>query len=302
LSNPSSSSTNQSTADNGWLFGLLGVIGFSFTLPATRLAVATLDPIIVGLGRALVAACFAAPLLWITRQPRPTRLQWRSIVIVLLGAVIGFPVLTAWAMREVPASHGAIVLGLLPLATAIAGALRAHERPSFAFWISSFCGSGAVVAYALYVGGGALHAADLILFGAVLSAALGYAEGARVGRTLGGWQVICWTLVLSVPVLVWPVGLAIAKQTATVSTASWLGFAYVSTVSMFLAFLAWFHGLATGGVARVSQLQLLQPFLTLAFSAAFLGEQFGIAAVLSTGVVALSILISRGSRVVMRKV
>lgn len=281
----------------GLIFGLLGVLGFSFTLPATRMAVASLDPIVVGLGRALIAACLAAPLLLLTRQKKPTRQQWRSIVWVLIGVVVGFPMLSAWAMRWVPASHGAIVLGLLPLATAIAGTLSAHEKPSYTFWLASAVGSCTVVAYALVTGGGNLHPADFALLGAVVLAALGYAEGARVARALGGWQVICWALVLAAPFLVWPVGFAIWAHGLVATPSAWLGFAYVSLISMFLAFFAWYRGLAIGGVARVSQLQLLQPFLTLGFAALFLGERFGLGALLSAGVVALSLLVSQRSRV-----
>jgi drug/metabolite transporter (DMT)-like permease len=285
-------------ATKGFAFGFLGVLGFSFTLPATRMAVATLDPLVVGLGRALVAACLAMPLLYFTRQRLPSRRHWPGIAVVLIGVVIGFPTLSAWAMRFVPASHGAVVLALLPLLTAIAAVFRAHERPSAAFWYISVLGSLAVVTYALSMGGGRLHPADLALFGAAALAALGYAEGARLARELGGWQVICWALVSSMPVLVWPVGFAVWRHGLHgVALSSWVGFAYVSLVSMFLAFFAWYHGLATGGVARVSQLQLLQPFLTLGLAALFLGERFGAGAMLASAVVAASIYVTRRCRV-----
>lgn len=272
--NSKSSPSPQTNNFEGLAFGFIGVLGFSFTLPATRMAVISLDPLIVGLGRALIAACLAAPLLFITKQKKPTRTQWRSIAVVLVGVIIGFPLLTAWAMRLVPASHGAIFLGLLPLATAITGSIRAHERPSPIFWYASAVGSLSVIVYALITGGGNFHPADWALLGAVVLAALGYAEGARIAREIGGWQVICWALLLSVPLLTWPVGFAIATHGLNANATSWAGFAYVSLVSMFLAFFAWYHGLAVGGVAQVSQLQLLQPFLTLGFSAVFLGEHF----------------------------
>lgn len=285
----------QSLNFEGLAFGFLGVLGFSLTLPATRVAVETLDPTVVGLGRALIAACLAAPLLLITRQTKPTRHQWHSITVVLIGVVVGFPLLSAWAMRFVPASHGAVVLGLLPLATAMMGVIRAHEKPSRRFWFASVCGSLSVVAYALASGGGSFHPADFALLGAVILAALGYAEGARVSRELGGWQVICWALVLAVPILVGPVGFAIWAHGLAASSASWIGLTYVSFISMFLAFFAWYHALAVGGVARVSQLQLLQPFLTLGFAALFFGEQFSAGAMLSASGVALSIFYSRRS-------
>jgi drug/metabolite transporter (DMT)-like permease len=288
--NSAQTGTPPVNSHEGLVYGFLGVLGFSFTLPATRMAVASLDPIIVGLGRALIAAL-------LTRQTRPSVRQWQSIALVVIGVIVGFPMLTAWAMRLVPAAHGAVVLGLLPLATAIAGALRAHERPSAMFWLASTIGSCAVIAFALASNGGHFHPADIALLGAVALAALGYAEGARIARELGGWQVICWALLLAAPFLIVPVGLAIRAHGLEARASSWFGLVYVSVISMFLAFFAWYRGLATGGVSRVSQLQLLQPFLTLAFSALFLGERFGLGALACAGLVALSIFVSRRSRV-----
>lgn len=281
----------------GMAFGFLGVLAFSITLPATRLAVASLDPIIVGLGRSLMAACLAAPLLFFTRQKRPTSSQLRGLGLVILGVVIGFPALTAWAMKRVDASHGAVMLGLLPLATAIAGFLRAHDRPSVSFWCASVVGSFSVVAFALSAGDGSFTHADLALLIAVALAALGYAEGGRLSREMGGWRVICWALVLAVPILLPIVGWAIWQHGLAATPSSWAGFAYVSVVSAFLGFFAWYHGLAIGGVARVSQIQLLQPFLTLAFSALFLGEHLTLGAMLSAMMVASSIVLSRRSKV-----
>lgn len=267
------------------------------TLPATRLAVASFHPLFVGLGRELVAACLAAPLLYFTRQPRPTRTQLRSLGLVVLGVIIGFPTLSAWAMHRVDASHGAVVLGLLPTATAIAGFLRAHERPSAGFWCASAVGSCIVVGFALHAGGGSFRSADLALLGSVVCAALGYAEGGRLGREMGGWQVICWALVLGVPLLLPVVAWVTWHHGLAATPAAWAGFGYVSLVSAFLGFFAWYHGLAIGGVARVGQLQLLQPFFTLAFAAAFLGERFGLGAILCATLVTLSIFIGRKSAV-----
>jgi drug/metabolite transporter (DMT)-like permease len=293
----SSNPSQKYLSSEGLIFGFIGVLCFSFTLPATRLAVAGLDPVIVGLGRALVAACLAAPLLIVTRQKLPEKHQWLSILIVMIGVIVGFPMLTALAMRLVPASHGAVVLGLLPFATAIAGAIRTHERPSTLFWLASASGSIAVVAYALSMGGGSFHLADFALLGAVILAALGYAEGARLARDLGGWQVICWALLLSVPFLIGPVCFEIWQHGLFANASAWFGFAYVSIISMFLAFFAWYRGLAIGGVARVSQLQLLQPFLTLGFATLFLGESFSLGALLSVSVVVISIFVSKRSQV-----
>jgi drug/metabolite transporter (DMT)-like permease len=255
----------------GLLYGLLGITIFGFTLPATRIAVADLSPTFVGLGRALVAAALAALLLAATRQAWPTRRQARQLGLVAAGVVVGFPLLSAWALRVVPANHGAIMLGILPLATAIAGSLRAGERPSWQFWLVALSGSLVVLWFALFSGGG-LQLADLALIGAVAAAAFGYAEGARLARELGSWQVICWALVLAAPFLALPVAWVVASEGLRASPAAWLGFSYVSVFSMFIGFFAWYRGLALGGIARVGQVQLLQPFVTLAASVALLGE------------------------------
>lgn len=254
-----------------WL-GAIGVAIFSLTLPFTRMAVAELNPVLVALGRAVVAAIGSAVLLWWIGAPRPTAQQGKALVIIALGVVIGFPVFSSIAMRYVPASHGAIMLGILPLATALFGALRFGERPSIGFWIAAVAGSAIVVAFALSQGQGTLHPADFALFAAVVAAAMGYAEGGRLSQTMGGVQVISWALLLSMPILLpltiwlgWHYGVAASPR-------AWAGFAYVSVFSMFIGFFFWYKGLALGGIARVGQVQLLQPFLTLVGAALIVGE------------------------------
>jgi drug/metabolite transporter (DMT)-like permease len=262
--------TTQET--RGMWLGAIGVAIFSLTLPFTRMAVAELNPVLVALGRAVVAAVASAALLWWLDAPRPTRTQWRALAVTALGVVVGFPVFSSVAMRYVPASHGAVVLGVLPLATAVFGALRFGERPSTGFWVAAFTGSAIVVGFALWQGAGELHLADLFLFAAVIAAAMGYAEGARLSQSMGGQQVISWALVLSLPVLLpvtawlgWEYGFHASLQ-------AWIGFGYVSLFSMFIGFFFWYKGLALGGIARVGQVQLLQPFLTLLGAALILGE------------------------------
>lgn len=277
----------------GLLYGVLGVSIFSLTLPATRLAVAELDSTMVGLGRAVVASLLAAMLLKITRQPFPARRHLPSLLVVAAGVIIGFPVFSAWAMRWLPASHGAIVLGLLPLATAVAGAIRAGDRPSWVFWAWSSLGSAIVVGFALWSGAGAVQLPDLMLLVAVVAAAIGYAEGGRLSRELGGWQVICWALVLSAPALVVPVGMAALTHGIEASLTAWLSVGYLSVFSMFLGFFAWYHGLAIGGVARVSQTQLLQPFFTLFASAVILHESITLVTVLAAIAVVLTVALGR---------
>lgn len=259
----------------GMLLGLVGVAMFSLTLPFTRMAVAELDPTFVAFGRALVAAALGAAWLRWQRAALPPPSALLPLALVSLGCVIGFPWLTSIALRTLPAAHGAVLVGILPLATALFSALRGNEKPSAGFWLMALLGSAIVIGFALRQSGGSLQRADLLMLGAVVLGALGYAEGGRLARTMGGQQVISWALVLSVPLLLpltlwlsWPRLGAIAHAGA----GAWLGFAYVSVFSMFLGFFFWYRGMARGGVARVGQVQLVQPFLTLLGAALLLGE------------------------------
>ena len=265
--------TAQSDERLGFLLGFLGVAAFSVTLPATRVAVAYLDPAVVGLGRAIVAAVIAAVVLKLRLTPVPRGGEWARLVVVALGVVLGFPYLSAWAMQFVPSSHGGVVLGILPLATAAAGAVLVRERPSLGFWLAGTVGSMLVVVYSLWEGGGSIEWADLALLAAVIAAAIGYAEGARLSRRLGGLGVMSWALVISAPVLIVPVGWRAYETGLSAPPEAWLAFAYVAVISQYLAFYAWYRGLALGGIAKVGQVQLLQTFLTLGFAALLLNEE-----------------------------
>jgi len=255
----------------GMLLGLLGVAIFSLTLPMTRLAVVDLDPVWIGLARAVVAALPAAAWLAWRRAPWPGRAMLPRLMLVSAGIVVGFPTLSSMAMREVDASHGAVVLGVLPLGTALAGAWLAGERPSRTYWACAAAGAALVCAFALRAGGGALQPADALLVLAVAAAGIGYAEGARVARLIGGPQTICWTLVVSAPLLALPVAWLTWRHGVDARPSAWLGFVYLTLGSQLLGFFAWYRGLALGGIARVSQVQLLQLFLTLAFAAIIAG-------------------------------
>ena len=256
----------------GLLLGAIGVAAFSLTLPMTRLAVVDLDPVWIGLARALLAALPAAAWLAWTRAPMPPRESWPRFAVVAAGIILGFPVLTSVAMRHVDASHGAVVLGVLPLATALAGARLAGERPSRAYWTFAAIGAALVCAFALRAGGGGPQPADGLLVAAVAAAGVGYAEGARLARRFGGPATICWTLVLAAPFLVLPVAWLTWRHGVEARPSAWLGFAYVTLVSQLFGFFAWYKGLALGGIARVSQVQLLQTFMTLGFAALVAGE------------------------------
>jgi drug/metabolite transporter (DMT)-like permease len=280
----------------GLALGALGVLGFSFSLPATKLAVADLDPFLVAFGRAAVAGVLALAVLAVTRGPRPTRQQWRSLVVVAVGVVVGFPLTTSLALQDVPSAHGIVVIGVLPAATAVAAVLRAGERPSPRFWTASAAGLAAVVAFAATQGAGGLHVADLELLAGVVLCGLSYAEGGRVARDLGGTRTICWALVLSLP-LTAAVTIAVGAQGVSAGADAWFGFAYVSLVSMFLAFFAWYAGLARGGVAKIGQVQLAQPVLSLVWAAAILGESVGPATVLAALAVLACVVATQRARV-----
>ncbi|ATB27380.1 EamA family transporter [Melittangium boletus] len=256
----------------GLLFGALGVVAFSLTLPATQVAVAELGGTLVGLGRALIAAVLAAGVLAVRRERLPERSHWPRLAWVIAGVVVGFPLLSALALRNMPASHGAVLVGLLPGATAVAAVFRARERPSWGFWLSALAGLGAVLVFAAARGAGLPTRADGLVLLAVAAGAMGYAEGGVLARELGGWRVICWALVLSMPLLVPVVALSVDVGRLSASPRAWLGLGYLSAVSMFLGFFAWYRGMALGGVARVGQLQLAQPLLTLLWCALLLGE------------------------------
>ena len=279
------------------LLGFLGVLAFSFTLPATRVAVEQLDPTFVGIGREAVAAVLAALILLLSRAPLPSRRHLVRLGIVASGVVFGWPLLTAIALQGLTSAHSAVIVGLLPAATAVAAVLRAGEHPSRGFWLASFAGLLAVLAFAASQGAGLLSTDDLLILMAVALGAIGYAEGGALARELGGWQVICWAVLMSAPLTV-PIGVIAATGSDLHADGdAWLGFAYVATVSALLGFFPWYAGLARGGVAKIGQVQLVQPLLTLAWSAALLGEHVGPATLLASAAVLASVVATQRTRV-----
>lgn len=236
-----------------------------------------MSPLFTGSGRAVVAAILAGAALGLTRQRLPRRRQWVRLGVVAGGAVAGFPLLTSFALTTAPASHGAVVIALLPAATAVIAVLRTGERPARAFWIAAGLGAVAAVTFAVIQGGGAggVRRPDLLLFAAVLVCAIGYAEGGLLSRSLGSWQTISWALVLASPLMIVLTGLAVVRQPPTATPLEWGAFAYLAAVSMFLGFVAWYRGLAIGPMAQVSQVQLIQPVLSIAWAGLLLGEYIG---------------------------
>ncbi len=286
-----------STVALGFGLGFVGVVAFSLTLPMTQLAAPALGGAFVGLGRAEVAAALALGVLLLRRERVPARRHWAGLAVVALGVVLGFPLLTSLALERVPAVHGAVIVGLLPAATAVMAVIRGGERPGRAFWLACGAGVVAVLLFAAAQGAGKPQPADALLLGAVALGALGYAEGGRLARELGGWRVICWALLLAAPVLAVPALVAATRvDWAGVETDAWLGFGYVAAVSMFLGFFAWYQGLALGGIARVGQIQLLQPVLTLLWAVLFLGEAISLGTALAAVLVVVSAALSRWVR------
>jgi drug/metabolite transporter (DMT)-like permease len=260
---------------SGWTNGFLGMLIFSGSLPATRAAVAGFDPVFLTVARAGIAGVLALALLVVFRQKRPQRADMVSLVVVACGVVIGFPLLTALALKHVTSAHSLVFIALLPLSTAIFGVVRGGERPRAAFWLFSCLGGALVAGFALAQGAGASPVGDLLMIAAVVICGLGYAEGGRLSRTLGGWQVISWALVLSLPIMA-PLALFIMPSAwGEVGTSAWIGLAYVSLFSMLIGFMFWYRGLALGGIAAVGQLQLLQPFFGLVLAATLLHESVG---------------------------
>jgi drug/metabolite transporter (DMT)-like permease len=257
----------------GWVNGFIGVLIFSGSLPATRVAVKDFDPTFLTSARAAIAGLLALALLLLFRQKRPERGDLLSLVIVALGVVVGFPLLTALALKHVTTAHSIIFVGLLPLATAIFGVLRGGDHPRPAFWLFSCVGSALVAGFALTQGVTASPVGDGLMLAAIIACGLGYAEGAALSRKLGGWQVICWALVLSLPIMLVLTFAMLPPSFANVGSNAWIGLAYVSLFSMLIGFVFWYRGLAQGGIAAVGQLQLLQPFFGLALAATLLHEQ-----------------------------
>jgi drug/metabolite transporter (DMT)-like permease len=272
---------SQADIRKGLWLGLLGIVIFAITLPATRLAVGSPDApqmsgVFIAMGRAVVAAGLSAVFLLVTRAPLPQRKDGWPLAITAVGVVLGFPLFTSIAMRHVEAVHASVIVGVLPLATAAVGALLHRQRPSAGFWLCAGVGSALVVAFAMLRSGSpgsglSIQPADLLLLAAMLCAAVGYGYGARLSQQMRAEHVICWALVMTLP-LTLPLAL-VSWPAVPVRASAWWGFAYVAVFSMWLGFFAWYRGLALGGTVRVSQVQLVQPFLSMLFAVPLLGER-----------------------------
>ncbi len=261
---------------SGLINGFIGVLLFSGSMPATKLAVMEMSPIFVTIARAAIAGILALSVLMIYKEKRPEKNQIFPLLLVSIGCVVGFPLLSALALQYLTSAHSIVFLGMLPLATAVFGVFRGGERPHPIFWFFSVIGSLLVIGYAVSQGISASPVGDILMLLAVILCGMGYAEGAKLSKTLGGWQVISWALVLALPVMIPLFFIYFPDHIETVSFQGWFGMAYISLFSMFIGFIFWYKGLAQGGIATVGQLQLLQPFFGLALAAYFLHEQVSI--------------------------
>jgi len=282
----------------GMLLGLIGIICFSLTLPATRIAVPYFGETMVGLGRTVIAALIVGIIFIIKKQSLPTKPQLKSLGIVAFGAVLVFPLLTTFAMKSLPVSHGAIEVALLPLATAGFAMWRGDERPSKRYWIASIIGATTVLLYAVYLGLGQLQKGDVALIVAVLILGLSYAEGGKLAKELGSWEVIAWAILIGAPFFIIPVGLSLSTDMLQAPIEAWISLLYLAVVSQFLAYVAWYKGMALGGIARVGQIQYLQPFFMIGFSVLFLGESITWLTIVLAIVVVLCVIIGKNAPVI----
>ncbi len=280
----------------GLLLGFIGVLIFGGTLPATRIAVSQIDPIaLTSLRTAIAGLCSLALLVWL-RRPLPPRNLWPQLALAMLCVAILFPLLMSLGMQRVDASHGGVVLGVLPIATALVAVAITHERPRPLFWVASVAGAGLVIAFALRQGGGALVAGDLFLFASVAVAAIGYAFSGRLTSQMPGWEVISWVLVIALPLSIPAAALTMPEDITRIAPAPWLGLLYVALFSQWIGFFAWNAGMAIGGIARVSQVQLLQPFVTFALAALFNDESITLQILLFAAAVVATVAISTRMR------
>lgn len=289
-------STSLSREHLGLLLGLVGVAVFGGTLPATRIAVSAIDPTAVTAMRAALAGLCSLALLVALRRPLPPRRLWSQLAIAMVCVVLLFPFFMALAVQTVDASHGGVVLGILPVATALVAITITHERPKAMFWIASVIGAVIVVAFAVRQGGGTLSAGDLLLFAAVAASAIGYGFSGRLTTSMPGWEVISWVLVLALPISLPAVALTLPTELTNIPIRPWLALLYLALFSQWIGFFAWNAGMAIGGIARVAQVQLLQPFITFALAAVFNDEQITLQILLFAAAVVVTVAISTRTR------
>lgn len=262
-----------SQESKGMLIGFVGILIFSLTLPITKVVLVSFNPYFIAFGRALLAGLFALAYLLYTRAPLPTRPDYMKLIVIALGVIFGFPIFTTIAMQEGSSAHGAVILGMMPLATTVIGVIRFKERPSLGFWLVSILGAGLVVVYALLKNSGSFTYIDGLLVLGGICACVGYVEGGELSRKMSPSQVISWALVISLPVNLVATVFSFDAAYWGANPFIWTSFIYLGLFPMYLGFFFWYGGLAIGGIARVSQVQLIQPFCTLIAASLILGDR-----------------------------
>ncbi|MDT8862238.1 DMT family transporter [Alkalihalobacillus sp. MEB130] len=291
----------ENSIKRGMILGFIGIVCFSLTLPATSIAVPYFGEVIVGLGRTVIAAIIVGTIFIIKKQSLPNKRQFKSLLIVAVGAVLAFPLLTTFAMKSLPVSHGAIELALLPLATAGFAMWRGGERPSKRYWIACTIGAITIIIYAIYLGLGQLQIGDIALIVAVIVLGLSYAEGGKLSKELGSWQVIAWAILIGAPFFIIPVACSISVDMLQAPIEAWISLFYLGVVSQFLAYVAWYGGMSIGGVAKVGQIQYLQPFLMIGFSVVFLGESITWLTIVLATIVVICVIIGKNAPVIKKE-
>ncbi len=281
----------------GMLIGFIGVAIFSLTLPLTRIAVQEMSPLYLSFGRGVIAGVCGAVLLLLTNSPVPTKVQFKKLIVTAFCVVYGFPIFTSVAIQTLPSAHSGIVLGILPLATSAVGAIRFHERPSLGYWITAVCGTLLVLVYSGMDGGGSLALGDIWLLLAILTAAIGYSEGGKLSQEIGAINAISWAVAITLPINVPASFLFSNIAIQDMSSDVLISFLYVGLFSAFIGFFFWYKGISLGGVARVGQVQLLQPFLTLIGAYFFLGEAITLLNIVFSVAVLGVVLIGRTTRI-----
>jgi len=277
----------------GMLIGFIGILIFSLTLPVSKIALISFDPYFIAFGRALLAGLVALAYLLYKQFPPPSKADIAKFVVIALGVVFGFPILTTVAMKEGSSSHGAVILGMMPLATTVIGVLRFKERPSMGFWLVSLLGAGLVVIYALLKSAGSFTYVDGLLVLGGICACVGYVEGGDLSRRMNPRAVISWALVISLPINIVMSYFTFHSQYWSADAIAWTSFVYLSLFPMFLGFFFWYEGLAIGGIARVSQVQLIQPFCTLLVASIFLGDHLTLMNMVFAFLVVSTVILSK---------
>ena len=295
--NSNNTAPNDAQINKGMLFGFLGVVLFSLTLPVNRLIIPYFDPVFIGMGRSVVASMVAIPILIFFKQSFPTLRQVKQLLLTSIGIIAGFPVFTALAMQTVPASHGSVVIGLIPLMTATFAVVLSNERPSIGFWISAAIGAMLVITYSLLQGGMKLHIGDVYLVIASILGAFGYAMSGKVSKELGAWQVICWVNVLGLPFTLVAAWYLQPESFTEIPSKMWIGFLYLALISQLFGFFLWNKGLVLGGIARVSQTQLLQSFFSILASILLLNEKIDFTTYFFAIAVVVAIAVTRKMQV-----